>query len=248
MPSRMSLGGGSETRGVLGDGASRYNSSLSLSARRRQSFGGREEDETPQKSHTSILETYEVRGGGFLGDSAPRRRSVSAPRRQTMDAQQSETPQKDRRAMLAAWRQARATGNPDGGENKKRTRGLDTPPLPPSAYASAGTPSSATADLSSYTVRKQRKVQQEMDDTISLSHASAGCQSTIQYYDGDSASDDRAGGSLLTSRTPSGKRRGLGAAARRKSSALPPRSVVNAAEGTYEHRGGKLALFNNLSS
>lgn len=229
----MSLGGGSETRSVLGDGASRHNSSLSLSARRRQSFGGREEDGTPQKSHTSVLDTYEVRGsGGLLGDSASRRRSVSAPRRQTLDAQQSETPQKDRRAMLTAWRQARATGNPDGGENKKRTRGLDTPPLPPSAYASAGTPSSATADFTSYTIRKQRKVQQELEDTISLSHASVGAQSTIQYYDGDSASDDRAGGSLLTSRTPSGKRRGLGAAARRKSSAMPPRSVVNAAEGT----------------
>jgi hypothetical protein len=126
MSSRRSLGGGA--RSVLKDSSSRYNS---LASGRRQSFGGGADGETtPQKPRRGLLDTAGFRDGSLPSSAS---RSASAPRHQALDgdALRSETPIRDRRAMLAAWRQARAGQRGEDTETKKRTRG--DPPLPPSS-------------------------------------------------------------------------------------------------------------------
>ena len=230
MSSRLSLGG-NDSRSVLRDASSRYNSSLSSASRRLKvsSPGGRDGEETPQKTHRGVLDSYDFRSS-LLGDASSRTRSASAPRRQSFGgdalALRSETPQKDRRAMLEKWRQARAAGNRgQDTENKKRSRGADTPPLPPGMYTN--TPSSSSAEANAYQSRKFQKVQQEADDTLSQI---SGFNQSINYFDDESGSDmGRSGGSRLIARTPSRSRRGLGGPARRKS--VMPGTILQAPEG-----------------
>jgi hypothetical protein len=227
MSSRRGSIGGS----ILRDSSSRYNSSISSSSRRRQSFGGgggggdNELSTTPHKPRGLLDSSSSVLSGLRDEPSARTTRSTSLPRRESFggDNLRSETPVKDRRAMLAAWRVAK-TGNREPNETdvdttKKRNRGYEAPPLPPTDYHQS---------------RKQQKVQQHMhldggDEPLPLSQNSAVSQS-IQYYDDETTGDfSRAGSSLLSARTPSSRRRGLLGAARRKSFA--PRSMVQPAEG-----------------
>ena len=220
MSSRLSLGG-SESRSVLRDTSSRYNSTLSSMPRG---------EETPQKVRRGLLDSYEFRGG-LLGDTSSRSRSASAPRRQSLggDALRSETPQKDRRAMLEKWRRDRAAGGRGHDiDTKKRTRGTETPPLPPGSYSNTPSTSSA-ADINAYQSRKFQKVQQESDDTLSQI---SNFNQTIHYFDDESASDmGRSAGTRRTGRTPR-KGRGLGGPARRKS--VMPGTILQAPQGTYK--------------
>jgi hypothetical protein len=189
MSSRLSLGGGA-SRSALRDSSSRYNS------RRRQSFGGGgggDDDEvaTPQKTRRGFLDTAGSFRDGSSGSSATR--AASAPRRQSLggDALRTETPIRDRRAMLQAWRNARV-GEHDDSDTKKRTRA--DPPLPPS---SSYTPNSRK-------LQRSTAHSQESDDHILLSQ-----NSSVNYYD-----EENENRSLLSARTPMSRRGKLGSARR----------------------------------
>ena len=198
MARRMSLGGAS--RNVLRDSSSRYNSSLA------SSLGG--EDGTPQKTRRGLLDM-----SGISDGPSTRGRASSVSRRQTLggdsDALGSETPSKSsRREMLAAWRQSRKGGGDDT-ENKKRIRGNDAPPLPPS-FNTSSTPAS---EHGTYQSRKHQRVENE--EPLSLSQNSAPSPS-IHYYDDESASEASRGGiSMASARTPLVRAGRLGSARRR---------------------------------
>lgn len=187
---------------ALRDSSARFNS---LAANRRQSMGGQGKDSetTPRKSHTSLLESTGFREGSLSSSSI---RAVSAPRRQSIggDALRGETPIRDRRAMLEAWRQARA-GNRGNEEvdNKKRAR--NDPPLPPS---NAFTP-------------VPKKLQRA--NNYSQESETPSQNSSIPFYDDENEQHSRAS-SLLTSRTPMGRRGKLGSARRHS---LLGRNVVH---------------------
>jgi hypothetical protein len=198
MARRMSLGGAA--RNVLRDSSSRYNSSLA------SSFGG--EDGTPQKTRQGLLDT-----SGISDGPSTRGRASSVGRRQTLgggsDALKSETPSKSsRREMLAAWRQSRKGGGDDT-ENKKRIRGNDGPPLPPS-FNTSSTPAS---EHGTYQSRKHQRVENE--EPLSLSQNSA-LSPSIHYYDDESASEVSRGGiSMASARAPLVRVGRLGSARRR---------------------------------
>ena len=199
MARRMSLGGAS--RNVLRDSSSRYNSSLA------SSLGG--EDGTPQKTRRGLLDM-----SGISDGPSTRGRASSVGRRQTLgsgsDALGSETPSKSsRREMLAAWRQSRKGGGDDT-ENKKRIRGNDAPPLPPS-FNTSSTPASEHGGT--YQSRKHQRVENE--EPLSLSQNSAPSPS-IHYYDDESASEASRGGiSMPSARSPLVRAGRLGSARRR---------------------------------
>jgi hypothetical protein len=113
------------------------------------------------------------------------------------DALRGETPIKDRRAMLEAWRKARRGG--EDTEPKKRTRA--DPPLPPTNSRKIQRTHASNS-------------QDSEDQQISLSQNSSASYS-INYYD-DETENSRAGNSILSSKTPRGRRVKLGSA-RRKS-------------------------------
>ena len=179
----------------LRDSSSRHNS---LAGRRRQSIGGpllpkNGEVTTPQKAERSLLESTTA---AYSSSSAVGRGSY-ASRRQSFggDSPAGETPIRDRRAMLEAWRQARqgngSNEQPAEVDTKKRPR--NDPPLPPSHSM---TPSG----------RKLQRTQYSQEEAFSHS-------SGMAFYE-DDVENQSQGSSLLTSRTPIGKRRGLGSARR----------------------------------
>eukprot|EP00934_Nitzschia_sp_Nitz4_P008201 Nitzschia sp. Nitz4//scaffold154_size52827//16137//18633//NITZ4_006774-RA/size52827-augustus-gene-0.22-mRNA-1//-1//CDS//3329537302//8191//frame0 len=118
---------------------------------------------------------------------------MSAPRRQSVGgALAGETPIRDRRAMLEAWRQQRADNRSnENTEPKKRAR--HDPPLPPSGVT---------------TTSRMFPSSQESQPFSQPSPSSS-----IAYYD-DEAENQSRGSSLLTSRTPLGRRGKLGSARR----------------------------------
>jgi hypothetical protein len=177
----------------LSDGSSRFNS---LSGRRRQSVGGAylpkdAGETTPQKVGKSLLDSTSASYSSSVG------RASSVSRRQSVggDALQGETPTRDRRAMLEAWRQARQ-GNRDPEreavvDTKKRAR-IDQP-LPPS---NSMTPSR----------RKFPRTNYSQEDSVAQTRGMA-------FYE-DDVENQIHGSSFLTSRTQTGVRRGLGSARR----------------------------------
>jgi hypothetical protein len=177
----------------LRDSSSRHNS---LAGRRRQSIGGsllpkNGEDMTPQKAERSLLESTTA---SYSSSSVGRGSYVS--RRQSFggDSPAGEAPIRDRRAMLEAWRQARqGNGNEQPAEVDTKKRPRNDPPLPPSHSM---TPSG----------RKLQRTQYSQEEAFSHS-------SGMAFYD-DDVENQSHGSSLLTSRTPIGKRRGLGSARR----------------------------------
>ena len=188
----MSSLGGDAARGAFKDGSSRFNS---YTSRRRQSFGGlNNDDETsPLKHRRGLLDSTGYRGG---------------------DSLRTETTITDRRAMLEAWRQARAAKQSNGeeGENRKRTRA--DPLLPPTDSRKI-----ARTHISS---------QNSEDQQAPLSQTSTASYS-VQYH------DDESEVSLLSARTPRGRRGKLGSA--RRQSTLMGRSLVNINEGKFPATG-----------
>jgi len=208
MASRRSLGGL-----ALRDGASRVNS---VSGRRRQSFGGgtKNEETTPQKQRRGLLDSAFREGSVGCSGS----RAASAPRRQSFggDALRSETPIRDRRAMLQKWREARAGQTGEENETKKRAR--NDPPLPPS---SAFTPNSKDRGYG----RKLPRTNAFSQDSDEYSHSQN--SQSLTYYDDESENASRASGSLLSARTPLGRRGKLGSARRQTMSG---RKILHTAE------------------
>ena len=204
--SRRSLGGL-----ALRDGASRHNS---LARRRRQSFGGdtKDEETTPQKPRRGLLDS--TFGDGHRPSSVSRRQSFGG------DALRSETPIRDRRAMLEAWRQARAGQNTDDNETKKRVR--NDPPLPPSM---AFTPNGKDRGYSRKVQRTHGGGLSQESDGYSISQNTQ----SANNYDEGSEMMSRSGASLLTSHTPLSRRSKLGSA-RRKS--MSGRKILQTFEGT----------------
>jgi hypothetical protein len=220
MASRRSLGG-ALGGGALRDGASRSNSVAG--GRRRQSFGGgaKPEETTPQKQRLGLLDSSFR--DGTLGSSGSR--AASAPRRQSFggDALRGETPIRDRRAMLQAWRVARTGQNGEENETKKRAR--NDPPLPPS---SAFTPNSKDRGYSRKLPRSTHGLSQDNDD-----YSRSQNSQSMNYYDDDSDNGGRAGGSLLSSRTPLGRRGKLGSARRQTMSG---RKILQSTEGKWSNQ------------
>lgn len=159
----------------------------------------RENDQSPQKTQRSLLDSYGSRENLLVSSSNV---TGAPPRRQSLGggALRGETPLRDRRAMLEAWRQARVEnrGHEDV-DTKKRSR-AEPPPLPPST---AFTPSG----------RKVQRTHDYSQESERLSQHSSGWDQTIQYYD-DEADNQSRGSSLLTSRTPISRRGKLGSARR----------------------------------
>lgn len=188
---------------ALRDGSSRYNTLVS--SRRRQSIGGanRDDEITPQKPHRGLL-------GGAVSSSG--NRALSAPRRLSMGgaSMAGDTPTRDRRAMLEAWRQAR-NGNRAGDEIDSKKRNRIDPPLPPSA---ALTPTS----------RKFQRTGSTLRDVQSHSQQTPG---SIDYYD-DEMDNYSRGSSLLSSRTSIGRTGKLGTARRQS---LLGKSIGQPCEG-----------------
>ena len=190
MSSSFPLGGGA--RGALRDGSSRYNS---LAGRSRESFGGTEDGgNSPQKMRRGLLDTTGYR---------TRRQSLGG------DALRSELPIRDRRAMLQAWRQNKASQREEDNDSKKRSRG--DPPLPP---CSSHTSNSDYSFGNSRKLQKSLTHSQESDDQGSFSQNSA--FSVANGYDDESVNHSKGSGSLLAARTPL-KRRGKLGSARRQS-------------------------------
>ena len=191
---------------ALRDGSSRYNTG-NVSVNRRQSHGGvvngkdgleNNSQTTPQKNRKTLLDSSAFRQGTLSSSST---RAMSAPRRQSFggDALGPEAQTRDRRAMLEAWRQARA-GNRSGDDDDTRKRARNEPPLPPTSTC---TP-------------VHTKVQRTATGICNISGSQTPSQTSyIQCYDEDSDYQNRTG-TLLTSRTPVG-RRGLLGSARRNS-------------------------------
>lgn len=204
----MSLGGGALRRGgtPLLDSSSRFNSR-----------SGNESDDENQTTPNKSASKY----------GSNRRRSSSAPRRQSFGGDgllsrsnftsntTSETPIRDRRAMLEKWRQSRAgatsapsdasgAGDVSSVDTRKRLRG--DPPLPPSSK------------------QHRSMAHSHYSHSQETSHYSTG--GTIEYYDDDMES--RGTGyvaSVLSGRTPSSSRRTTMGSARRKTPLLG-RSVI----------------------
>ncbi len=176
----------------LRDSASRHNI---IASHRRQSFGGqvKESETTPQKSQKSLLDSSVFREGSLSSSST---RAISAPRRQSLggDALRGETPIRDRRAMLEAWRQARA-GNSTNEEVETKKRIRNDPPLPPS---NAFTPIH----------RKLQRINNYSQESETPSQSSI-----VQSHDEEFENQSRTG-SLLSSRTPRERRGKLGSARR----------------------------------
>lgn len=150
---------------------------------------------------------------GISDGPSTRGRASSVGRRQTLcSGGGDETPSKSsRREMLAAWRQSRKGGGDDT-ENKKRIRGHDAPPLPPSFNTSSTT--TPAPENGAYQSRKHQRVV-ENEEPLSLSQNSAPSPS-IHYYDDESASEVSRGGiSMNTARTPKLRAGKLGSARRR---------------------------------
>jgi hypothetical protein len=194
---RKSLGGPS--RVVLRDSSSRYNQ-------------GEEEDdfaETPPKPRLGLLDKT-----GY--------RSSSAARRQTLggNSLKSETPAKDRRAMLAAWRQSRNEG-PEEVDTRKRTR--NDPPLPPSGYANGDQLSSS---------RKQQRFEENTSVEKPLSQNTY--PGTSIHYDDDESEGYYSARSAKTAYTPLGRSSRLGSA--RRKTFMGGRSLLPRAEGMYSIR------------
>jgi hypothetical protein len=225
---RMSLGAGAQRR-VLGEASSRFNSSYGSSADGHDLI-------VPQKSYVSsgagiVLEPEFIGNDGGSAPGSSRRRSSSAPRRQSFGGEgllshhrqlgngtnTGETPIRDRRAMLQAWRQAREGESNSIDATRKRTaRG--EPPLPPTSkhpkMAMTATSAASAASLSQDEHRSRH--------------------STVNYFDDDDENRTIGGGStiLFSVRTPS-SRRGMGSA-RRKS--ILGRSVFQSNDGKANTR------------
>jgi hypothetical protein len=222
---RMSLGGGALRRNVLAEHSSTANV---ISNSQRFTLSIQEDCGTPQKSIELDGSTY--------GSASSKRRSSSVPRRQSFGgnsllshgiaANQSsaETPIRDRRAMLEAWRRARGgdgasvgAGDPSSVETRKRTRG-DPPLLPPSSKQHRTTLSQDRTSLSG----TQSLYQPHHPSDIN-SQASLRSTHTIDYYDQDA--ENRG---AFTAHTPSSRQGTIGSA-RRKS--LMGRSIYHLNEG-----------------
>ena len=230
---RMSLGGGALRRGAgtpLLDSSSRFNS-------RSGNASDDDYSSTPHKSSASPYATRQrsssvSRRESFGGDGLLSR-SNYAPSSSTT----SGTPVRDRRAMLAQWRQSRAAATGNGGapapaddafsavDTRKRYRG--DPPLPPTSKQHRST---ASTTHSHYAHSHSQET----------SHYSNG--GTIEYYDDDM--DSRTNGygaatSVRSVRTPSSSRRTTMGSALRKTPLLG-RSVIQS------NREGKQVTVLNL--
>lgn len=207
----MSGLGGGAPRGAFRDGSSRFNS---YNSRRRQSLGGGNSDGemTPQKHRRGVLDSSGFRDGALSSSS----RASSAPRRSLGgDSLRSETPIKDRRAMLAAWRQARAATQQGGEDNENRKRTRADPLLPPTA---------------SRKIPRANTFSQDSEDQHAPLSQNSTASYSVQYYD-DESENSRAGSSLLSVRTPRGRRGKLGSARRHT---LMGRNVVNNNDGKFK--------------
>ena len=181
----------------LRDGSALYNS---LSSKRRKSLGSGmkvESDSSPQKDQRSLLDSYCSRENLLTASREP---AKSGARRQSFggDAFRGETPIRDRRAMLEAWRQARAEKSHDNLDTKKRSRA--DPPLPPT---NGFTPKH----------RKFHRTQDSSQESGVLSQLSTGTDQTLHHYD-DEAENQSRGSSLVISRTPINRWGHLGSARR----------------------------------
>lgn len=230
--SRMSLGGGALRRGgaPLVDNSSHFNV-------RSSELSDDEYHTTPRKSSrlqdsrlrsSSVSRRQSFGGDGLLSRSNHRTTSAT-----------SETPKRDRRAMLEKWRQSRgdedSTPAARGGagdalsvETRKRTRG--DPPLPPSSK----THRSATSTHSLYPPSQEK----QHCNGGKHDYHSQKKQSTIEYYDDDDMESTRPDGhatttSILSARTPSSSRsrRTTMGSARRKTTVLGRSIVQNNREG-----------------
>jgi len=215
----MSLGGGALRRGgtPLLDSSSRFNS-------RSGNASDDEYSSTPHKSSASSYASTRQRSSSvsrresFGGDGLLSRSNYT-----TSSSTTSGTPVRDRRAMLAQWRQSRAAAASKGSvpapvddtfpavDTRKRYRG--DPPLPPTSKQHRST---ASTTHSHYTHSHSQE----------NSHYSNG--GTIEYYDDDM--DSRTNGygaatSVRSVRTPSSSRRTTMGSALRKTPLLG-RSVI----------------------
>ena len=184
---RKSLG--APSRVALRESSSRYNR-----AEEADDFS-----QTPPKPRLGLLDKSGYRS--------------SSSRRQTLggNALQSATPAKDRRAMLAAWRQSRNEGSEEI-DTRKRTR--NDPPLPPSGYASSD-------QLSS---RKQQRVE-ENEPLSQNTYPGTGI-----HFDDDESEGPYSVRSAKTAYTPIGRSGRLGSA--RRKTFMGGRSMLPRAEGT----------------
>ena len=189
---------------ALRHSSSRCNTA-NFSSNRRQSLGGvgnrgdgleNDGETTPQKKKKTLLDSSAFRQGSLSSSST---RAMSAPRRQSFggDALRPEAQTRDRRAMLEAWRQARA-GNHNGDDDDTRKRARNEPPLPP------------TSTFTPVHTKIQRTTICHPSGSQTPSQTSY-----TQCYDEDSEYQSRTA-TLLASRTPVG-RRGLLGSARRNS-------------------------------
>lgn len=236
---RMSLGAGSQRR-VLGEGSSRLNSRYGSS-----NLLSSAEDidlDTPQKSYGSnhgivpAPSDYSINSAA-TASASDRRRSSSMPRRQSFGGGEGllsqhrqllnggnsgETPLRDRRAMLQAWRQAKE-GDCNSIDTSRKRTARGEPLLPPTSKHPRST-LTTTSNPSGGCLSNERHYS-GVEQTENRSH-----HSTINYYD-DDAENRTIGGSshiLLSARTPS-SRRGMGSA-RRKS--ILGRNVGHSNDGT----------------
>ena len=170
-----------------------------------------------EKLSLSIDQILSVEFGMTRDGLSSGTRDSSASRRQSVccGVSQSETPKSDRRAMLEAWRQARA-GAIDGVEPKKRNRMQEPLFLLPNS--NLNTPS--TKDFAR---RKQQKI--EIQENATLSQPT-GESLLVKCSDNENANEVV---SLMSARTPLGRRpKGLGSARRKTFLGKP---VLQVSEG-----------------
>lgn len=240
----MSLGGGALRRNVLSDSTSRMNTTnnASVNGRLTASSSLSQDD----RDYGTPLKSVDIDDGIAYGSTtSSNHRSSSAPRRQSFGgsgllsrsntaahtASTIETPIRDRRAMLEAWRKARGGdacgGDPSSVETRKRTRG-DPPPLPPSSKQHRTTLSQDHVSNAS-AVYYVHQTHHNHHPTADLnSQSSMRSNQTIDYYDNDI--ENRI---AITARTPS-SRQGTMGSARRKS--LMGRNIYHVNEGTILNR------------
>lgn len=152
------------------------------------------DETTPQKERRGLIDSSAFRDSAFSSSSV---RSSSVPRRQSLggDSLRSGTPVRDRRAMLEAWRQARA-GNRGTEEDETKKRVRNDPPLPPSGAGGFTSVSRKLARTNSHNTE----------------HETIGSGS-IAFYDDEAESASR-GSTFLSSRASMGRRGKLGSARR----------------------------------
>jgi hypothetical protein len=235
---RMSLGTGAQRR-VLGEGSSRFNTRYGSSNLLSSAVDN--EMNTPQKSLYDGsngglgLDLESITDGGENASVSSTRRSSSVPRRQSFGGEgllsahrqhingnnSGETPVRDRRAMLQAWRQAREGDSSSIDATRKRTARGD-PLLPPSSKHPKVTMPSGSSNVGATLPHEHRYT--GLEQMENRSH-----QSALNYYDDDEENRTIGGSShiLFSARTPS-SRRAIGSA-RRKS--ILGRSVVHSNEG-----------------